>query len=155
VPDPSPFAIEAAYLSCRTTARFFNDPHLRRVRQEEDTAKEVVVMTRRILAVLLGLALAVVLVPRISIAEENHIAEAISHTKMAIDEGKQGKADQVVVHAKVALTHAEAAEKAKPNTHTTQGIEHLKQAIATGKKGQAAEATQHAEVALEHLDKAE
>lgn len=112
-------------------------------------------MTRRFLAAFLGLALAFVLVPRIAIAQEDHVAQAVSHTKMAIDEGKKGKADQVVVHAKVALTHAEAAEKAKPNTHTMQGIEHLKQAIKTGEKGQAAEATQHAEVALEHLEKAE
>jgi HEPN domain-containing protein len=114
----------------------------------------VLAMTRRFAAVVLGLALALFMAPRISIAVEDHIKEAISHTKMAIDEGKKGDAKQLVVHAEVALTHAEAAEKAKANPHTKQGIDHLKQAIATGKKGEADAATKHAETALMHLEQA-
>jgi len=111
-------------------------------------------MTRRFAAAMLGLALALFLTPRISIAAEDHIAEAITHTKQAIDEGKKGDAKQLVVHAEVGLTHAEAAEKAKANPHTKQGIDHLKQAIDTGKKGEAAVATKHAETALVHLEQA-
>jgi hypothetical protein len=111
-------------------------------------------MTRHLFALMLGFALALAVAPKISIAAEDHIAEAVIHTKQAIDEGKLGKADGVVTHAQVALTHAEAAEKAKPNSHTKEGIEHLKQAIADGKKGHAESATEHAEKALEHLQKA-
>lgn len=112
-------------------------------------------MTRRFAAALLGLALALFLAPQISVAVEDHLKDAITHTKQAIDEGKKGDAKQLVVHAEVALTHAEAAEKAKANPHTKQGIDHLKQAIETGKKGEAAVATKHAETALMHLEQAE
>ncbi len=35
----------------------------------------------------------------------------------------------LVTHAEAALTHAEAAEKAKANPHTKQGITHLEAAI--------------------------
>jgi len=111
-------------------------------------------MTRRFAAVVLGLALALFLAPRISVAVEDHIMEAVSHTKMAIDEGKKGDAKQLVVHAEVGLTHAEAAEKAKANPHTEQGIDHLKQAIDHGKQGHADVATTHAETALTHLEQA-
>ena len=48
-----------------------------------------------------------------------------------------GHADVLTTHAKAALTHAQAGEKAKANPHTDEAIKHLEQAIDEGKKGHA------------------
>src|ERR1700730_11136687 len=104
-------------------------------------------MTRRLLAAMLGLALALFLTPQISLAAEDHIAEAISHTKEAIDHGKRG-------HAGILVTHAEAGKKVKANPHTKEGIKHLKEALDHGKQGHADIATTHAQMALDHLEQA-
>jgi hypothetical protein len=117
------------------------------INQPEDSS-----MSRRFVVAMLGLGLALFFIPQISLAEEDHIAEAITHTKQAIDHGKQGHADVLTTHAEAALTHAEAGEKAKANSHTEEGITHLKQAIEEGKKGNAKMATTHAEAALTHLE---
>jgi hypothetical protein len=63
-------------------------------------------MSRRILGRYVGLSLALFLMPQVSLAEEDHIAEAITHTKQAIDHGKQGHADVLKTHADAALIHA-------------------------------------------------
>ncbi|MGC2222036.1 MAG: small metal-binding protein SmbP [Methylocella sp.] len=54
----------------------------------------------------------------------------------------------------IALTHAEAGEKAKADADTEVAIKHLEQAIDEGKKGNAEMATTHAEAALTHLEQA-
>jgi Small metal-binding protein len=108
-------------------------------------------MNRRTFALSLGLGAAVLMAPSLVLAED-HLAEAIKHTKEAIEEGKKGKADLVVTHAKFALEHATAAEKAKENAHVKEGIIHLNAAIDTGKQGDADVATGHAEEALTHLE---
>ena len=87
-------------------------------------------MSRRFVVAMLGLGLALFLIPQVPLAAEDHIAEAITHTKQAIDHGKMG-------HADVLTTHAEAA---------------LTQAIDEGKMGHADVATTHAEAALTHLE---
>jgi len=110
-------------------------------------------MNRRIFSLALGLGLAAFLAPPFALAED-HLAEAIAHTKQAITVGGAGDADGLVVHAEAALTHANAAEKAKANPHTTEGITHLNAAIAEGKKKDAKAATGHAEEALTHLQAA-
>jgi Small metal-binding protein len=85
---------------------------------------------------------------------EDHLAEAISHTKEAVELGKQGQSDVLVKDAEAGLKHAEAAEKAKANPHIAEGVTHLKASIAEGKKKDAAAATSHAEEALTHLEAA-
>ena len=61
-------------------------------------------MSRRFIVAMLGLGLALFLMPQVSLAEEDHIAEAITHTKQAIDHGKMGHADVLTTHAGAALT---------------------------------------------------
>jgi Small metal-binding protein len=115
-------------------------------------------MSRRLIVAMLGFGLALFLMPKVTLAQGmaqgDHISQAITHTKQAIDEGKMGKAKELTMHAEAALTHAEAGEKAKANPHTEEGIKHLKQAIEEGKKGNAAAGTTHAEAALTHLEQA-
>ena len=72
-------------------------------------------MYRRFVVAMLGLGLAFILMPRVSLAVEEHASQAIEHTRQAIDHGKQGHADVLATHAEAALTHAEASEKAKAN----------------------------------------
>ena len=55
-------------------------------------------MNRRNFALALGLGGAAFVAPRVALAED-HLAEAISHTKEAINDGKQGHADVLVTHA--------------------------------------------------------
>ncbi len=111
-------------------------------------------MTYRFTVALLGFALAFALAPSLSLAAEDHLGEAISHTKEAIEQGKAGHADALVTRAKVALKHAKAAEKEKANPHTKEGITHLKAAIDHGKRKHAEVAAKHAEDALTHLEEA-
>ncbi len=110
-------------------------------------------MNRRTSGILFAIGFAVALSPRLAMAED-HLAESISHTKEAVDEGKQGHAKELTTPAEAALKHAKAAEKAKDNQHTKEGITHLKAAIAEGKKKHADSATGHAEEALTHLEQA-
>ena len=110
-------------------------------------------MDRRHFLFGLGLSVASSMAPGRALAED-HLAEAISPTKEAIDHGKMGHPDVLVTHAEAALTHAEAADKEKANAHAKEGITHLKAAIAEGKKKDAAAATKHAEEALTHLEAA-
>jgi Small metal-binding protein len=50
-------------------------------------------MSSKFVVAMLGLGLALILMPRVSLAAEDHIAEAITHTQQAIDHGKMGHAD--------------------------------------------------------------
>jgi len=107
---------------------------------------------------MLGLGLALFLMPQVSLAEEDHIDEAIKHTKQAIVQGKmQGKMshdESFLDHAKEALADAKASENAKANPHTEEAITHLDRAIAEVKKSHSAQATTQAEAALTHLEQA-
>jgi hypothetical protein len=97
---------------------------------------------------------AMLALPGLSIAAENHVAEAITHTRAAIGEGLDGKAHALTMLANEALTHANAAQKEKSNRHVRAGIVHLRQAVKHGEKGHATVATRHAKAALSHLDMA-
>jgi Small metal-binding protein len=119
----------------------------RTINQPEDS-----LTSRRFIITMLGVSLALFLIPQVPLAAEDHIAEAITHTNQAIDHGKMGHADVLTTHAEAALGHAQAGEKAKANPHTEEAIKHLKQAIDEGKKGHADAATTHAEAALTHLE---
>jgi Small metal-binding protein len=100
-------------------------------------------MSRRLVLAMLGLGLALFLflMPQVSLAAEDHIAEAITYATQAIDHGKMGHPNVLATHAELALTNATASEKAKANSHTEEG-----------KKGHADVATTQAEVALTHLE---
>jgi len=110
-------------------------------------------MSCRMVAAFLAISVAVAVAPRAAVAED-HLTKAISHTKEAIDHGAQGHADVLVTYANEALTHANAAEKAKDNAEIRDGIIQLNAAIAEGKNRNAALATQHAMDALTHLEAA-
>lgn len=69
-------------------------------------------MKRRSFSMIVGAAMAACFLPSLALAE-NHLSEAITHTKEAIEHGKAGHADILVTHAKEGLKHAEAAEKRK------------------------------------------
>jgi hypothetical protein len=45
---------------------------------------------------LIGLGLAFILMPQVSLAVDDHISQAIEHTNQAIDDGKHGRADGVL-----------------------------------------------------------
>lgn len=111
-------------------------------------------MYRRHIVAALAAGAAMLALPTLSFAQENHVAEAITHTRAAIGEGLDGKAQGLTQHANEALTHANFAQKQKSNRHVRAGIVHLKQAIRHGEKGHAAIATRHAKTALSHLDMA-
>ena len=53
-------------------------------------------MSRRFIVAMLGLGLALILMPQVSLAVEDHLSQAIVHTRQAIDHGKQGHADVLV-----------------------------------------------------------
>jgi hypothetical protein len=112
--------------------------------------KEDSLMSRTLVVAMLGLGLALILMPQVSLAAEDHFAEAIMDAKQAIDHGKMGHPDILATHAELALTHTTAFEKAKANSHTEEAIKHLEQAIDEGKEGHVA--TTDAEAALTHLE---
>jgi hypothetical protein len=109
-------------------------------------------MSRKFFVAMLGLGLALFVMPQVSLAEEDHIAEAIKHTKQAIIHGQKVNADLLGDHAKVALSHARVAEIASANPHTEEAIKELEQTIDENKNNHAALATGHAEAALTHLE---
>ncbi len=112
-------------------------------------------MSRKLVLARFGVGLALFLTPQVSLAAEEHIAEAITDATQAIDHGKMGHPNVLATHAELALANAMASEKAKANSHTEEAIKHLEQAIDEGKKGHAEVATTHAEAALTHLKQVE
>src|SRR5208283_745369 len=108
-------------------------------------------MPRRFTIAMLALALALLLTPQVSLAVDEHISQAIEYTKLAIDDGKYGRAEGVATHAEAALAHAEASERVNANPHRANAINHLKEAIDEGKQGHVDVATTHAEAALNNL----
>lgn len=108
-------------------------------------------MSRRFFAVMLGLGLALSLMPRVSLAADAHLSQAIENTSQAIADGQHGHPDYLALHAGEALTHAEASEKVNANAHLKEAIKHLKKAVDEAKEGHADIATIHAESALNHL----
>jgi hypothetical protein len=109
-------------------------------------------MSRRFFVALLGLGLALFLMPQVSLAAEDHIAEAIAHTKQAILHGQKVHADLLGEHAKTALSHARLAEIANANPHTEEAVKELEQTIDDNNNNHTALATGHAEAALTHLE---
>jgi hypothetical protein len=98
-------------------------------------------------------ALALSLAPRFSYAQDDHLAQAISHTREAVSAGRENKANALVIHATEALAHATEAQKAEPNANVKKAIVRLKEAIKFGKAKRKA-ATTIAERALQELERA-
>jgi len=104
-----------------------------------------------------SLGFATLFAPPLALAED-HLAEAISHTREAIDQGRQGDADALnnfVIQAEAALKHAQAAVVKKDNAETKRGIARLNTAIYQGKQKHSNFATKYAEEALTHLEAAQ
>jgi hypothetical protein len=97
---------------------------------------------------LLSLGLALSLAPGVSFAQDDHLAQAISHTREAVVAGHEGNLGALVQHATTALEHADAAQQEQPNTYVRAGIQHLKSAIKHGKKRHIAAAVNRATLAL-------
>ena len=89
---------------------------------------------------------------------EDHLAEAISHIREAIDQARQGDADALnkfVTQAEAALKHAQAAVVKKDNAETKRGIIRLNAAIYQGKQKRSNFATKYVREALTHLEAAQ
>jgi hypothetical protein len=50
-------------------------------------------MSRSFIVAILAFGLALLLMPKVMLATEDHVAEAITHTKQAIHHGKMGHAE--------------------------------------------------------------
>lgn len=110
-------------------------------------------MGRRSMIAMLCAALALSLAPRLSYAQDDHLAQAISHTREAVSAGRENKSNSLVIHATEALAHATEAQKAEPNANVKKAIVRLKEAIKFGKAKRKA-ATTIAERALQELERA-
>lgn len=91
--------------------------------------------------------------PGASLAKENHLSEAIAHTREAVVAGREGKPSSLVLHATNALEHATAAQRQSPNPHIGKAISRLKEAIKFGKSKRRSAAT-IADRALQELERA-
>ncbi len=85
---------------------------------------------------------------------EDHLSEAVAHTKDAITQGDAGHANSLVAHAEESLKHAKAAEAEKRNPHIEEGITHLQAAIEVGKLNFLEIALKQSREALMHLEAA-
>jgi len=112
-------------------------------------------ISRRFVVAAFALGLSAFVAPQISFAGENHVAEAIEHTKEAITIGRAGQSDKFVDHSEEALKHAQAAEAEKANPHTEEAIKHLQEGIKVGSKGHVDDGVKHAKEALTHLEEAQ
>lgn len=110
-------------------------------------------MNRRAMIALLGLGLALCWAPGATLAQESHLAQAISLTREAVAAGREGKPSVLVRHATEALHHAVDAQQEQPNPHVKAGINRLKETIKFGKKKRRA-ATTIAKRALQELERA-
>lgn len=114
-------------------------------------------MNCRLMIALLSLGLALSLAPGVSfaqaLAQEDHLAQAISHTREAVVAGREGNPSSLVEHAKTALEHAVAAQQERPHWHVKRAIARLRDAIRHGEKKRSA-ATRIANRALQELERA-
>jgi hypothetical protein len=79
---------------------------------------------------------------------------ALEHANAAVTEGKAGKPEALVVHAKLAMENTLAAAitaKSIPKGHLEAAAKELQESIDSGNLGQADVATKHAEAAVEHI----
>lgn len=101
----------------------------------------------------LGLALALNS-PQDLFSEGDHLAEAIRHTKQAIDHNRQDRADEGITHAESALAHAQSAAKQRYTFYIDEGVTELKIAIAQAMHRNAQSAADPATEALANFKEA-
>ena len=86
-------------------------------------------MTRRLTIALLGFGLALFAAPQVVLAANEQLQQAISETKLAIQDGKEAHhASSFVEHVENAIGAAQAAQKQEPSLHIERGIKHLRKA---------------------------
>ena len=81
----------------------------------------------------------------------NHKAEALKHIQAGIEEGKQGKADALVEHAKEAISHIRDSMGQSTSPQLQQAAKQVREAIDQGKEGKADTATKSLEEANKTL----
>jgi hypothetical protein len=110
-------------------------------------------MSRKYMLAILGLGLGLLLAPGITVAQESHLSQAISHAREAVASGREGKPEALTLHATEALHHAEAEQKDRPNPYVKSAIKRLKEAVKFG-KAKRGSATKVADRALQELERA-
>jgi hypothetical protein len=63
-------------------------------------------MSQKRMLAILGLGLGLLSAPSISIAQEDHLSQAVSHAREAVASGREGKSEALTLHATEALQHA-------------------------------------------------
>ena len=81
----------------------------------------------------------------------DHKAEALKHIQAGIEEGKQGKADALVEHAKEAISHIRDSMGQSTSPQLQQAAKQVREAIDQGKEGKADTATKSLEEANKTL----
>jgi hypothetical protein len=117
------------------------------------TLTNEVSMSRKHMLAILGLGLGLLSAPGISIAQESHLSQAISHAREAVSSGREGKPEALTLHATEALHHAEAEQKERPNHYVKSAIKRLKEAVKFG-KAKRSSATKVVDRALQELERA-
>lgn len=86
-------------------------------------------ITRRLTIALMGFGLALFAAPQVVLAANEHLEQAISETKKAIEYGEEPHhASSFIEHVENAIGHAESAQKQEPSLHIERGIKHLRSA---------------------------
>ncbi|WP_164479485.1 small metal-binding protein SmbP [Methylocystis rosea] len=110
-------------------------------------------MSRRLMIAMLSLGLAWSFAPRLALAQESHIAQAIHHAREAVVAGREGKPSTLVRHATEALHHAKAQQQERPNAQVKEAIARLEEGIRFGEKRRRS-ATRIVYRALQQLERA-
>jgi cellobiose-specific phosphotransferase system component IIA len=84
----------------------------------------------------------------------DHKAEALKHIQAGIEEGKQGKADTLVEHAKEAMNHISDSMGQSTSPQLQNAAKQVREAINQGKEGKADTATKSLEEANKALSTA-
>ncbi|MBI5441767.1 MAG: hypothetical protein HY900_11230 [Deltaproteobacteria bacterium] len=83
-----------------------------------------------------------------ALAADTPVSEALLHTREAIAEAQEGRAEGLMAHAKEALDSARGANMAPD---VAEAIKHLERAVLAGQAGDAASGLLHAMQAEQHL----
>ncbi len=107
------------------------------------------------IAVVTG-SIAFVLAPDRSLAQANNLQQAISHTRKAIQAGKQNNKAAFVQHADEAIDSATMAEQNNQNSTIKHGVTQLQKAVqaAQGSNRNVSAAVKRAETALGNFEAA-
>lgn len=85
---------------------------------------------------------------RDAVHQEQVVRDAIKHATEAVEHGKQGHTEKLVIYAEASL---QQAMRGGADPHLAEAKTNLKEAIEHGKAGHTDVATKHAEHAVAHL----